>query len=301
MLHFVHHPAYDAETVNDDHRFPMRKYSLLARQLMLDGLVSPGGYEVPEPAPAKTLANVHDAAYVAAVMRCDVDRQSSRRIGFEMTPAIALRTSASVGGTLLAAELALKTGAAINTAGGSHHADGEGGAGFCVFNDVAVAAQDLLDKGLASNVLVIDCDVHQGDGTAKIFAGNERVFTFSLHCEDNWPTRKATSDFDLGLPEGARDSGYLDALDRALDRLLADTAPDLVFYNAGVDPHRDDRLGKLALSDEGLMERERRVARWAHKRDVPLVGVIGGGYDRDVPALARRHALLAHAFSEVFG
>ena len=301
MLHFVHHPAYDAETVSDDHRFPMRKYSLLAKQLMLDGLVSPGGYEVPEPATAETLSNVHDRAYVDAVMRCEVDRQRARRIGFEMTPAIALRTSASVGGTLLAAECALKSAAAINTAGGSHHADGEGGAGFCVFNDVAVAAKDLLNKGVASNILVIDCDVHQGDGTAKIFDGDERVFTFSLHCEENWPTRKASSDFDLGLPEGTGDSGYLEALDRALDRLRADTAPDVIFYNAGVDPHRDDRLGKLALSDDGLIERERRVARWARKLDVPLVGVIGGGYDRDVTALVRRHALLAHAFSEVFG
>lgn len=300
MLHLIHHPAYDAETVSDDHRFPMRKYSLLARQLMLDGLVSPGGYEVPEPSTPETLYRAHDPAYVEAVMRCEVDRQRTRRIGFDMTPAIALRTSASVGGTIRAAERALESGAAINTAGGSHHADGEGGAGFCVFNDVAVAAHELLDRRAVSRVLIIDCDVHQGDGTARIFAGDERVYTFSMHCEDNWPTRKAASDFDLGLPEGLRDQAYLEAFDRALDRLRAETRPDIVFYNAGVDPHESDRLGKLCLSDAGLSAREHRMARWARRADVPLVGVIGGGYDRDVPALARRHALLAHAFSDVF-
>jgi len=300
MLTFVHHPAYDADTVSDDHRFPMRKYSLLARQLMLDGLVSPGGYEVPQPSTPQTLSRAHDPAYVDAVMRCEVDRQRTRRIGFEMTPAIALRTSASVGGTIRAAERALKSGAAINTAGGSHHADGEGGAGFCVFNDVAVAAHELLDRRAVSRVLVIDCDVHQGDGTARIFAGDERVYTFSMHCEDNWPTRKAASDFDLGLPEGLRDHAYLESFDRVLDRLRAEIRPDIVFYNAGVDPHENDRLGKLCLSDVGLSAREHRMALWARRADVPLVGVIGGGYDRDVPALVRRHALLAHAFSDVF-
>lgn len=301
MVHFVHHPAYDAETVGDEHRFPMRKYSELARRLMLDGLVSPGGFEVPEPASPETLSKVHAPEYVAAVMASAVDKTTTRRIGFEMTPAIALRTSASVGGTIRAADLALQTGCAINTAGGSHHADAAGGAGFCVFNDVAVAAQLLLETGRVRQVLIVDCDVHQGDGTAKIFAGEPRVHTFSIHCEDNWPVRKADSDFDLGLAEGTGDDAYLSALNTALDQLQSDVSPDIIFYNGGVDPHRNDRLGKLELSDDGIRQRETMVANWARALDVPLVGVIGGGYDRDVEALVQRHALMAHQFLKVFG
>lgn len=300
MVAYVHHPAYDAETVADDHRFPMRKYTALARQLMLDGIVSPGGYLVPEPASADTLATAHDRAYVDAVLSSNVDRQRSRKIGFEMTPAIALRTSASVGGTILAAECALKDGAALNTAGGSHHADFEGGAGFCVFNDVAVAARVMLNRGRARRIAVIDCDVHQGDGTARIFVGDDRVYTFSLHCEENWPVRKAVSDRDTGLAQGTGDDAYLSTLEHELQAVLDKTRPDLVFYNAGVDPHADDRLGKLKLSDEGLWEREKLVLTALNRAGIPVACVLGGGYDRDVDALARRHALIAHALEYTF-
>ncbi|MEL7453752.1 MAG: histone deacetylase, partial [Pseudomonadota bacterium] len=254
-LPLIHHPAYDAESVADTHRFPMRKYSILAQMVRARGhmLIEP------KPANAELLENVHDAFYVASVLNCRLEPKTARKIGFEMTPAIARRSCAAVGGTLHAARFALTTGASINLAGGSHHAHASWGAGFCVFNDVAVAAATLLVEGEVAKVMVVDLDVHQGDGTAHIFAGRDDVFTLSIHCSDNWPLTKPPSDIDIGLPRGAGDGTYLTTLRKTLARAFDAAEPDLVFYNAGVDPHRDDRLGRLALTDGGLAERDRIV------------------------------------------
>lgn len=292
MLPLVHHPAYDAQTVPDGHRFPMRKYSLVADALRRAGRV----FETPEPADATRLALAHDPSYVDAVLTQTLDRAAARRIGFEITPAIAARSQASVAGTCLAAERALAVGAAINLAGGSHHADRNGGAGFCVFNDVAIAAREIIETGQAERVLVVDLDVHQGDGTARIFADEPDVFTLSVHCEANWPREKPPSDLDVGLSEGAEDEAYLAALAPTLEDVLGAHRPDLVFYNAGVDPHREDRLGLLALSDAGLYRRDRMVAEACQMRGVPVCGVLGGGYGHDATAVARRHLLLVEAF-----
>ena len=203
-----------------------------------------------------------------------------------------IRAQLAAAGTLLAARLALEHGIACNTAGGSHHARRAQGAGFCTFNDVGVAASVLLGEGFAGQILVLDLDVHQGDGTAEIFAGNDRVFTFSMHGERNYPVRKIASDLDIGLPDGTGDAAYLDALRVALGMLDECVRPDLVFYNAGVDPHRDDRLGRMALSDDGLRERDRIAIGHFRKRGAAVCGVIGGGYSSDVEALAGRHAIL---------
>ena len=200
-----------------------------------------------------------------------------------------------MGGTCLAARLALQHGAAVNLAGGSHHAHYEAGAGFCVFNDVAVAAYDLLSAGLVNQVAVIDCDVHHGDGTASIFAEEPRVFTASLHCEDNWPQIKPPSDIDLGLPKGTTDGEYLLALDQLLAHVFEHTRPDIVFYNAGVDPHAEDRLGLLSLTDDALRERDQRVAQACRRRRVPIIGVLGGGYSRNPEFVARRHVFMVDA------
>lgn len=291
MIPIVHHPAYQAE-IPADHRFPMGKFRRLAEVLVEDGIVTPGSFHVPEPAAREALVLAHDAAYVDAVIEGRVPAAVAREIGFPMSESVARRARAATGGTLLAARLALVHGLALNTAGGSHHARRSQGAGFCVFNDVAVAAAALLDEGRIGRVLVIDLDVHQGDGTADIFAGDGRVFTLSLHAERNYPVRKIPSTLDVGLPDGLDDAGYLDALEAVLDRVILTADPDLVFYNAGVDPHEADRLGRLKLTDRGLAARDARVLEAVRGRGRPLCGVIGGGYDTDIDRLARRHSIL---------
>ena len=272
----------------------MRKYSLVAELLKARGFA----FEQPDHASQVALERAHDPNYVHAVLTSSLDTKAARRVGFEMTPAIAARTRASVGGTELAARRALDTGFAVNLAGGSHHADYEGGAGFCVFNDVAVAALSLLDEGGVDNIAVIDLDVHHGDGTALIFANEPRVFTASLHCADNWPRSKPPSDLDIGLPKGAGDDDYLEAAAALVGEIFNQAKPDLVFYNAGVDPHAEDRLGLLQLTDAGLRARDALVASACAARTCPVVGVLGGGYSKDAHAIAHRHTFLVDALQE---
>lgn len=291
MPPLVHHPAYDANSVPDGHRFPMRKYSLLADRLRQAG----ASFHVPDLARQEIIAQAHTPDYVQAVFNQTLDKKAARQIGFEITPAITRRSRAAVGGTLLAAQLALKTGSAVNLAGGSHHAGPEGGAGFCVFNDVGIAARALLEAGRVARVAVIDLDVHHGDGTALIFAGDDRVSTLSVHCENNWPRVKPPSTLDVGLDRDTGDDAYLAALGPALVTILDDSRPDLVFYNAGVDPHADDRLGLLSLTDSGLYRRDRMVVDACRARGVPVCGVLGGGYGHDADAVAKRHLLLVQA------
>lgn len=295
MLPVIHHPDYDAASVGDDHRFPMRKYSLVAELLSEQGYA----FEQPQHVAQAALELAHDPAYVQGVLTSSLDVKTARRVGFEMTPAIAARTRASVGGTELAARRALDNGAAVNLAGGSHHADHRSGAGFCVFNDVAVAALSLLKQGAVGKIAVIDLDVHHGDGTALIFAEDPRVFTASLHCDDNWPRTKPPSDLDLGLARDTGDAAYLSAAQQIVDETLAWARPDLVFYNAGVDPHEDDRLGLLSMSDDGLKARDRLVAQACKNQSVPIAGVLGGGYSKNARQVAWRHTFLVDALQEI--
>ncbi|MGE0847055.1 MAG: histone deacetylase [Flavobacteriaceae bacterium] len=290
MLAIIHHDAFSAP-LPPGHRFPMPKFSALARRIAAERLYGERGFVAPALAPAAWLGLVHGADYVDRVFSARVPADISRIIGLPVSAEVARRARAAVGGTVLAARLALAEGIACNTAGGSHHARAAHGAGFCVFNDVAVAIRVLQAAGEIGNALVVDLDVHQGDGTAAIFAGDATVRTVSLHGERNYPVRKVAGTVDVGFADGTGDAPYLAALIDVLGALDPGW-PDIVFYNAGVDPHRDDRLGRLALSDRGLAERDKRVIGWARGNSLPVACVIGGGYSDDIEALADRHATL---------
>ncbi|QDZ00692.1 histone deacetylase [Nitratireductor mangrovi] len=299
-LSIVHHPDYDAK-FPAHHRFPMGKYRFLMDALERRGLVAEGNLHVPEPIGADLLTLAHEPLYVEQVLTCTVPAKIEKEIGFPVGERVARRAHLATSGTLLAARLALARGLACNTAGGSHHARRAQGAGFCTFNDVGVAASALLAENAVRRILVIDLDVHQGDGTADIFATEPRVFTFSMHAEKNYPVRKIPSDLDIALPEGTGDGAYLDKLAAILPLLYDYGRPDIVFYNAGVDPHEGDRLGKLALSDKGLRQRDRMVIGHFRGEGIPVCGVIGGGYSMDVPELAERHATLFEVAAEFAG
>jgi len=290
----VYHPAY-SPPFPADHRFPMQKYARLAQVLMDEGLIGPEGLHTPEPAGFDLLAAVHAPEYVRQVLDVQVPPAMERVIGLPVTRDVSDRSRLEVGGTLLAARLALRHGLACNTAGGSHHGGPKGGAGYCVFNDIGVVARAMLDAGDIRQ----DLDVHQGDGTAFIFENEPRVFTFSMHGEKNYPVRRGPSDLDIDLPDGTGDEAYLAALRETLPTLLRRVAPDIIFYIAGVDPHESDRLGRLALSDEGLLARDVYVLETSLPV-APVVGVIGGGYDKDIDRLARRHATLHRAAADVW-
>ncbi len=231
MLRIVHHPDY-LVPLKPGHRFPMSKYGYLREALVARGLLAAAGHLQPSPASAAQVALAHDRAYVERVFGQTLDAHEVRRIGLPASEMVARRARLASAGTLLAAWLALEHGLALNAAGGSHHAGPEGGAGFCVFNDVAVAVRNLAAQGVPGPVLVIDADVHQGDGTARIFADDPRVFTFSIHAEKNFPARKAVSDLDIALADGTGDAGYLEAFRDGLARALAAARPRIVFYNA---------------------------------------------------------------------
>lgn len=290
----VYHPAYETP-LKAGHSFPMSKYGYLREELIARRLVRPDDLIAPVEAGQGVIGLAHDPGYVSRVFSRGLEAEEVRRIGLPMSEALVRRVRLSSAGTLLAARLALETGRALNTAGGSHHAKRGLGAGYCVFNDVAVAAMTLLAEGLARRILVLDLDVHQGDGTAEIFAADPRVFTMSLHGEKNFPARKAVSDLDIGLADGADDHAYLAALDDALAVVEGRFAPDLIFYNAGVDVHHDDRLGRLGLTDGGIAARDARAFAWARYLDVPIVAVLGGGYGPDPAIIALRHAHLFEA------
>jgi acetoin utilization deacetylase AcuC-like enzyme len=298
-LPIAYHPDY-VVPLPAGHRFPMPKFRMLYELLLADEVVGESQFHSPERPPQEWIELVHSPEYVQAYCQGTLDPKAQRRIGLPWSSALVNRTCVAVGGTILTAKLALKHGLACNTAGGTHHAFPDYGSGFCIFNDLAIAACLLLKLGLVQQILIVDLDVHQGDGTAHIFQDNPRVFTFSMHCEVNFPGTKQRSDLDVPLPEGMEDDAYLQRLDQYLPDLLSQVKPDLVLYDAGVDPHVGDRLGKLALTDTGLFRREMQVLNTCLSQGYPTACVIGGGYADDLPALVYRHSLLHRAASDVY-
>lgn len=291
MLHVVHHADYAlglGPPRPERGTFRFDKYYLVMEELRSSGAAITE--HAPQPMPRQWLEAVHCPDYVDQVFRADVPREKERRIGFPVTPAITARVRHTNGGTWLAAQLARTHGYAANSAAGSHHALHETGAGYCVFNDLAVTANRLIAEGDARRVLIVDLDVHQGDGTASLTAGRADIFTLSLHAEKNFPVRKARSSRDVALPDGVDDDGYMEALTRHLPEVIAEFTPDFVLYQAGVDPHVDDKLGRLALTDAGLAARDRFVVREARRLGLPIASALGGGYGDDARAVAARHA-----------
>lgn len=275
----------------------MAKFRELERCLFDCGLADSSQIHRPLPVPRRWLEFVHQRTYHEAFARDRLDRQAQRRIGLPATTPLVQRTWLAVGGTLLTARLALRHGLACHLAGGTHHAFPDFGSGFCIFNDLAVCARVLIEQDGLQRVLVVDLDVHQGDATALIFSGDERVFTFSAHAASNFPSRKQVSDLDLSLRDGLEDRDYLQAIGDHLPELLDRQRPQLVLYNAGVDPHRDDRLGRLCLTNLGLLQRDHLVLDACLRRGIPVASVIGGGYDDMLP-LVKRHALVFRAAAD---
>jgi acetoin utilization deacetylase AcuC-like enzyme len=285
----------------EHHRFPMTKYRLLRERLVSDGILRETDLAVPDAIPWESLRLVHDAGYVDEVARGTLPPEAQRRIGFPWSPMMVERSRRSVGATLAAAREALdgarlapgaearRAKVAANLAGGTHHAFRDRGEGYCVFNDVAVAAAVLLREGAASRVAVVDCDVHQGNGTAAIFRDEPAVFTFSMHGARNFPFRKEVSDLDVTFEDGAEDNEYLAALADHLPRVLDRHRPDLVFYLAGADPYEGDRLGRLRLTIGGLQARDRLVFDACRARGLPVAVVMSGGYAPDIGAIVSIH------------
>jgi acetoin utilization deacetylase AcuC-like enzyme len=287
-LPVVNHKDYVAK-IDDDHKFPIRKFGELADYLIKKKIVSK--FFNPEPCSFETLKEAHSEKYILDIQNKTLDQIGIKKIGFPLNDSVVQRSFIATGGTVLATKLAINYGIACNTAGGSHHANFEGGAGYCVFNDVAVAAKYLLNRGLANKILIVDLDVHQGNGNADIFNDNRNVFTFSMHSKSNYPAKKSESDLDVELKDNMEDKEYLDILKFNLNNLNEENF-DFIFYIAGVDIHHEDRLGKLKITDEGIYLRDKLVIDNFFSKRIPICGVLGGGYNKNFDKLIELHSSL---------
>ena len=287
-LPVVNHQDYVAK-INDDNKFPIRKFGELANYLVNQKIVD--RFYKPDYCSEETLSRAHALEYIASIKKKTIDTKSQKKIGFPINDSVVNRSFRATGGTVLASKLAIDHRIACNTAGGSHHATYNEGAGYCVFNDVAVATRYLQSKGYVKNVLIVDLDVHQGNGTSDIFKNDKSVFTFSMHCKSNYPAKKNKGDLDVGLDDNIEDEEYLKKLkDNIL--LLNKEKYDFVFYVAGVDIHLNDRLGKLKISEDGIKRRDEMIINNFFEKNVPICGVLGGGYNKDFETLVRLHAIL---------
>ena len=287
-LPVVNHKDYVAK-IDDDHKFPIKKFGEIANYLIENKIVSK--FYEPIPCSIKTLKEAHSEQYILDVKNKSLSEKDIKKIGFPLNDSVVKRSFIATGGTVLASKLAINFGLACNTAGGSHHANFDGGAGYCVFNDVAVAAKYLLNRGLANKILIVDLDVHQGNGNSDIFKDNKNVFTFSMHSKSNYPAKKSESDLDVELKDNTEDKEYLDILKFNLAN-LNDENFDFIFYIAGVDVHHADRLGKLNLTDQGINLRDNIIIDNFFSKRIPICGVLGGGYNKDFKKLIELHSSL---------
>ena len=296
----IYHPSYDIP-LPENHRFPGTKYSTLLKELESAGLLENYLKYMPKPATAEYLSIAHDPVYIRAIETGNLSKQQQTKLGLPWSEILRQRSFLAPNGTLLAAQLALQTGIACHAAGGTHHAHWDFGAGFCVFNDLAYAARALIAMKLAKRILILDCDVHQGDGTANILSNDSNIFTISIHCEENYPAKKAKSKLDFPIPKGSGDAEYLCVLARCLSEIdRINFMPDLVLYDAAVDVHDNDKLGLLKMTSVGIYQRDQVVLSHFKERQVPVATTIGGGYGETHEEVARRHSIVFAAVQSVF-
>jgi len=297
MLPIVNHPDYVAQ-IGEDHRFPIKKFGELIKLLQKKNIATTQNTFQPSEVSKKTLLNVHSEEYINKINNLSLDKDEIRKLGFPLVKSVRRRSFVATGGTVLASKLAVKYKLACNTAGGSHHAFSNEGNGYCVFNDVAVAASYLKKKFKFKKILILDLDVHQGDGTAKIFENDDNVFTVSIHSKKNYPSKKQNSTIDIELEDGIEDEKYLNIVNLLLQR-IKDFQFDFVFYVAGVDVHFEDRLGKLNITETGIKKREELVINNFFKKNIPLCGVLGGGYNHNFEQLINLHSILHETCKKV--
>ncbi|WP_428223890.1 histone deacetylase family protein [Flavobacterium sp.] len=289
MFTIAYHPIYK-HPLPEGHRFPMQKYELLPQQLLHEGTATACMFFEPEIVDLAHVTTVHQQEYVTDLTQLTLDARAARKIGFPLTEALVERELRLTEGTITASLNALKDGIAFNIAGGTHHAYSNRGEAFCLLNDQAVAAQYLLNHNLAKKILMVDLDVHQGNGTAEIFQKNSNVFTFSMHGQSNYPFKKEVSDLDIALADGTTDSDYLSILERTLPMLIETQKPDFIFYLSGVDILATDKLGKLGCTLAGCKQRDALVFSLSKRYEIPVQCSMGGGYSPEIKTIIEAHA-----------
>ncbi len=299
MLKIAYHPIYN-HSLPKGHRFPMLKYELLPKQLLHEGTCTPDNFFEPEIPNDKYIVAVHDPEYFYDLLNIKIPPKEARKIGFPLTEDLIERERIIADGTMQACLFAIENGIAMNIAGGTHHAYTNHGEAFCMLNDQAIGARYLQSKKLAKKILIVDLDVHQGNGTAEIFQNDPSVFTFSMHGANNYPFKKEQSDLDIALPKNTGDDDYLSVLKQALPKLISEEKPDFIFYLSGVDVIASDKLGTLALSVEGCKERDAFVLKTCYHMQIPVQCSMGGGYSPDIKTIVDAHANTFRLVQEIY-
>lgn len=299
MLHIAYHEIYQ-HPLPEGHRFPMLKYELIPKQLLREGIITPANLFEPEPAAEETILLTHEKDYWTRMKNLELTESEMRKIGFPLSAQLVEREQRIAQGTIDCAKYALEFGVAMNVAGGTHHAFTYKGEGFCLLNDFAVAANYLLQHRLASQILIIDLDVHQGNGTAQIFSNTPQVFTLSAHGRHNYPFFKEKSDLDIELEDGTDDETYINMLQKYIPQTIRSVKPDFVFYLSGVDILQTDKYGKLAVSQQGCALRDRLVLNWCKENNLPVVVSMGGGYSPKISDIVNAHCNTFKMASEIF-